>query len=227
MHASLLIVAGVLLALEQRHRTGKGQRVDISLLDAALHLQSDFLTYALNGWDYHSGPLEDQPYGSYGTKDSRIALAHAPMATLSGLLEEPELAGISEAEQFSRRAEIREIVQRRLVTRTTQEWLEIFEPAGIWCAPLRTYDEVLDSQIVLTSAKRWELQHPTAGKVTTIAPPVSLSASPGTLRRNPPMLGEHSIEVLRELGYQDAEIETMKREGVTQPHQATTVGREG
>jgi crotonobetainyl-CoA:carnitine CoA-transferase CaiB-like acyl-CoA transferase len=201
------------LALQQRALSGRGQRVETSLLDAAFHLQVDFLTYALNGWRYAEGPTEDQPYGIFPTKDGNLALAHAELEALARLLEEPALATIPAKERLTRGAEIRALVERGLRRRPAREWLEILERAGIWCAPVSTYDEVLDLRQVLTDDRRWELDHRTAGRVATLGVPVTLSASPAELRRSPPLLGEHTGEILLELGFAEAEIEAMRADG--------------
>lgn len=213
MHASLLMVIGILLALQQRALSGRGQRVETSLLDAAFHLQVDFLTYAMNGWRYHEGPTEDQPYGIFPTKDGRLALAHAELEPLAELLVEPALASIPAKERLTRGVEIRALVERGLLRRPTREWIEILERAGIWCAPVSTYDEVLDPGQVLTNDRRWELDHRTAGRVATLGVPVALSTSPARLRRPPPLLGEHTREILRDLGFDQAEIDAMRKDG--------------
>lgn len=214
LHASLLIVLGILLALQHRQRTGRGQRVDTSLLESAIHLQTELLTYAMNGWNYNAGPIHDQPYGIYQTKDGYLALGHAVLKDLTELLNEPRLAEILESERFLRGPQIRTLVQAKLLTRTVHEWLQILEPAGIWCAPVSSYDDVLAPDGVLTPDNCWHFEHPVAGNITTVAPPISLSESPAQLRRVPPSLGEHTCEILTELSFDSDEIEAMREAGV-------------
>jgi len=213
LHASLLIVVGILLALQHRQLTGRGQKVETSLLASAFHLQSDFLSYAMNGWNYGKDAPEDQPYGLFATKDGQLALGHASTEVLAKIRDDPRFASFQPADQFSKGGESKRLVAEHMKRRTTKEWLETLEPIGVWCAPVSTYDEVAKDRAILTEENRWSFDHPVAGKIWSLAPPVSLSETHPSVRRPPPKLGEHTIELLEACGLKASEIDAMKERG--------------
>ncbi len=219
-HGAALLAIGVLAALRGRDHTGKGCRVDVSLLAAALDLQVEPLTYYLNGGllqpRSRSGlvtTFHQAPYGIYPTSDGWIAVSLSPIARLAELTGSAALAGFRDEERYARREEISAALGDVLRTRTTRDWLEILRSADLWCAPVNTYAEVVaDPQVQWTRAVL-EIDHPRAGRVRLLAHPIRYNGEPPPVVRRPPLLGEHTDEVLRELGYASSDIERMRGDG--------------
>jgi crotonobetainyl-CoA:carnitine CoA-transferase CaiB-like acyl-CoA transferase len=172
-HASLLIVVGILLALQHRQSTGRGQKVETSLLASAFHLQSDFINYAMNGWNYGKDAPEDQPYGLFATKDGQLALGHASTEVLAKIFDDPRFSAFEPGDQFAKGKEIKRLVAEHMKRQTTRQWLEALEPMGIWCAPVSTYDQVANDKTILLEEDRWSFDYPAAGKIWSLAPPVT------------------------------------------------------
>jgi crotonobetainyl-CoA:carnitine CoA-transferase CaiB-like acyl-CoA transferase len=219
-HGAALLAVGVLAALRGRDQTGAGCRVDVSLLAAALDLQIEPLTYYLNG-----GPLQprsatglattfhEAPYGVYETRDGWVAVSLSSIARLAELTGSTRLAAYRDEERFSRREEISAAIGEALRTRTSREWLETLGGAGLWCAPVNGYIEVMADPQVQRAGTFLEVDHPRAGRVRLLAHPIRYNGEPPPLRRRPPLLGEDTDEVLRELGYEDDEIQLLRADG--------------
>jgi crotonobetainyl-CoA:carnitine CoA-transferase CaiB-like acyl-CoA transferase len=99
-------------------------------------------------------------------------------------------------------------------TRTTQEWIDFLVPRGVWVAPIRTHEEVFADPAVQAADAVEDIEHPVAGRVRLLRFPVELSSGRATVERPPPMPGEHAEEILRELGYPDAEARRLREQRV-------------
>ncbi len=221
-HGAALLAIGVLAALRGRDSTGKGCRVDVSLLASALDLQIEPLNYYLNGGRLQprsrpelSTVFHEAPYGIYRTGDGWIAVSLSSVARLAERTGSAALAAVHDEERYARREEISAALAEVLRTRATGEWLEIFRPAGLWCAPVRGYAEVVADPQVQWNRTFIEIDHPRAGRVRLLGHPIRYNGEPPPLSRRPPLLGEHTDEVLRELGYATADIERLRQNGVT------------
>ena len=106
-----------------------------------------------------------------------------------------------------------EIIRPVMHNKTTDEWLEVLLAADIWCAPVKTMAEVVDDPQVKHLGMIQELEHPTAGTLRVVRHPVFYSDHQPTIRRHPPLVGEHTTEVLEELGYSSEQITGMRGEG--------------
>ncbi len=220
-HGAALLALGVLAGLLERGRTGHGLRVEVSMLRAALDLQLEIVTYFLNGAQmrksstslatmYHPGP-----YGIYETKDGYLALSMTLLPILQQALDLPELAPYATVPyNFAAREEIARVLEPVLRTRTTTEWLEALVPRGVWAAPVLTHAEAFADPAVQAADVVEEIAHPVAGRVRLLRFPLEFSTGRATMRRPPPMPGEHAAEILRELGYTQADIVRLQHQGV-------------
>lgn len=222
-HGAALLALGVLAALVERGRTGRGLHVDVSMLRAALDLQIESATYWLNGAPLAKSatPLASMfhppPYGVYETRDGWLALSLAPLATLAGALELPALAAFAtDAWNFAAREEIARLIEPVLRRRTTKEWIDHLLPHGIWAAPVQTYAETFADPAVQSADAVEEVTHPVAGAVRLLRFPLELSSGRATVRRPPPMAGEHTAEILEACGYAAEEIAALRAEGAIQ-----------
>lgn len=216
------IVYGILAALYARERTGRGQRVDVCLLNALLSLQTQEITTYLNGGGLPvrsasgiSSPYVGAPYGLYRTADGFIAIAMNPVNRLARLVG---LDGFEECDSnniMEGRDEIRERFARVFIQRSTATWLAELLAADIWCAPLYTYADVERDPQVCINEMIVRYEHPSAGTVRAVGIPVKFSETPGAISRPAPRLGEHGVEILRDLaGCTDEEIERLRVERV-------------
>lgn len=226
IYSSMVIVVAVTTALYHAKQTGEGQRVAVDLLSSAIHLQSQEFSYYLNTGELpkracnHSGhTLQPAPYGIYKT-----ANGHMVLSTNAGdrpeLLE--QLLGVntlmplmgSEQKNMANREEIFEIVQEQICKMPTEYWLDQFNAVGIWCGKVNTYETLKSDPQVLHNGIIKDVPHPVAGTHKAIGTPIYYSATPPTIRRPCPGLGEHNEEILQSLGYTKSEIQQLREKGV-------------
>jgi crotonobetainyl-CoA:carnitine CoA-transferase CaiB-like acyl-CoA transferase len=219
-HGATLLALGVLAALLERQRTGQGLHVEVSMLRAALDLQLEIVTYFLNGARMEKSPsslasmFHPGPYGVYETKDGHVVLSMSPLGALQQALDSPELAPYASVpHNFAAREEIAAICERIMRTRTTAEWVEFLVPRGVWAAPVYDHARTFADPAVQAADVVEEVEHPVAGPVRLLRFPVELSSGRAEVRRPPPMPGEQTDEILRELGYADEEIRRLRTQG--------------
>jgi len=226
MTAGLYSVIGIQAALAVRDRTGEGQLVDISLLEAQIgwltNLAGSF--FATGQEPPRLGNLHPTitPYQPLQTKDGRIILAVGSerlwgrLCRVLGIEEtvgrDPRYA--TNRDRNRHRAELMEILSEVLSQHETAYWLPRLEEAGIPSGPICGVADALGDPQVQARGGVVELAHPLAGLVRSLGNPVHLSETPPAYHRAPPLLGEHTDDVLEGLGYEPEAIEGLRAEGV-------------
>ncbi|SHE38928.1 Crotonobetainyl-CoA:carnitine CoA-transferase CaiB [Seinonella peptonophila] len=213
---------GILAALFYRERTGKGQKVEVNMLNAIMDMQVQELTVYLTAGikpERTEEPLAHTlltaPYGIYKTKDDYLTLAIGPIHVLGEALDNDRLRSFTEwNDGMVHRDEIYRIVASILPTKTTKEWIEILDQYNFWCGPVYDYEDLIHDPQVKHNEMIVEMDHTTEGKLKLLGIPILFSNSPGTIRLQPPLVGEHTVEILQSIGYSQDEIAQMKESGV-------------
>ncbi|WP_432878971.1 CaiB/BaiF CoA transferase family protein [Kribbella sp. CA-245084] len=212
---------GVLAALLHRERTGEGQLVQVNMLDAVIALQMQELSVHTVGGvpqtrsdEVHAHSYIRAPYGIFTTADGYISLAFANLPVLAEVLDAPQLAGLdAERDGFARRDEIAAAVSAALRRETTEHWLLKLRERGVWCGPVLSYDDLRTDPQVLHNESFVTYEHPTEGTVTTPGFPYRFSRTPAEVHRPAPLVGEHTDELLTELGLSPAKRRALFERG--------------
>lgn len=208
--AGIYATMGILLALQARQRTGRGQKVDVSLLDG----QVSFLTYQA-GIYFGTGKTPTRkgnqhptivPYETFKARDRYFNLAVGNdrlWVQFCDLLGRQDLKEKfpTNPERVKRHDELFPILQEIFAGQTVDDWLTLFEKAGIPCGPVYSVAEVLEHPQIKAREMVVERPHPKLGKVKMTGVPIKLSDTPGEAGAAPPLHGQHTEEILRELGY--------------------------
>jgi crotonobetainyl-CoA:carnitine CoA-transferase CaiB-like acyl-CoA transferase len=215
----------VLAALARRERSGEGEYIDIGMLDVQIAaLANQAMNYLVSGRvPKRTGNRHPniQPQDVFACADGDMVLAvgnDSQFAKLCEVLGTPELA---RDERFAKNAArvrnldvLMAILQAKFRERDRGHWVDALDAAGVPCGPINTIPEVFEDPQVKHREMRIEVPHPLAGRVPLVASPMRFREAPLKHERPPPLLGEHSAEILRELGIGDAEIEQLKTNGV-------------
>ncbi len=220
-HGAVLAALGIIAALFDRQKTGRGHKVESSLLNAALDLQIEPLNYYLNKgplWKPISSGLatrfHEAPYGVYETADGWITLSLNPVEKLKQAFNSPAFEGFTKRDQMIRREEVDSVVASEMKKKTTKQWYEIFEKLDIWYSPANEYEDVENDPQVAWNKMILTMEHPVAGQIRTLSHPVRYDGKAPAIRMNPPRLGEHSEEILESIGYTTEEVKQMAERGI-------------
>jgi len=213
---------GVMLALYQRAKTGEGQKVEVNLLDSLIALQTPrVMEYFLTG---ENPPLtgRSSPFGApiqfFETKEGYINLSifldkfwHklCKATGIEHLAQDPRFA--TNADRMKNRKELEKILGEVFLQKTSQEWQRILDAHDVPNGPINTYKDMFKDPQVQHNQIAVELDHEVLGKMRYVGLPFHLKGTPGRPRCAPPMVGEHTVEILTGLGLEEREIEELKR----------------
>jgi formyl-CoA transferase len=223
--AGLYTLSGILAALHVRQTTGRGQRVDVSLLESALawlaNVGQNYLVSGQPPKRYGNAHPNVVPYQVFQAADKPLALAvgnDRQFRTFCAIAGAPDLADDGRFRTNSARLTNRDalipLVADLIATRPANEWLRELNDAGVPAGPINTVPQALADPQVAALGLLHTLPHPTAGSIQVIGPPMRLSETPVAPRFAPPRHGEHTDAVLHDvLGLSDTEVARLRREG--------------
>ncbi len=224
--AGLMVGKAIVTALFARERSGVGQKIDTSLLEAEvaclIPYGSDYLATGKVPGRWGNAHPNIVPYQAFNTLDGYMVVGAASEGNWQRLcqaVEKPELANdprfSSNAQRVAHREELIAILQELFRQRGTADWIKLLGDAGLPCAPVNTIDKVFADSQVLRRKMLLEVEHPTAGTVRMAGMPIKFSGTPASLRLPPPLLGQHSEEILRSwLGMPEERIRDLKRKKI-------------
>jgi crotonobetainyl-CoA:carnitine CoA-transferase CaiB-like acyl-CoA transferase len=223
--SGLYLAVGILVALHDRDRTGVGRWVHTSLLESMIAM----MDFQAARWtiDRQIPPQEGNhhptsvPMGCFASADGYVNIGAAGGRLLDGLCQVIGLPGIpadprfdSPAKRSANRAELNALIGDRLRTRSTAEWVEALNQAGVPCGPVYRMDEVFADPQVEHLAMTEPVQHPALGRLDIVRNAVRMTDGPATVRAPSPGIGADTDAVLTELGYPREEIDRLRAQGV-------------
>jgi crotonobetainyl-CoA:carnitine CoA-transferase CaiB-like acyl-CoA transferase len=216
----------ILAALLHRERTGQGQKVECSLLEsgvaAMMNAATAYLVAGAVQGRWGSAHESLVPYQAFKARDGyliigagndRLWKAFCEVLGAPEWTDDPRFD--SNLKRVERREELVRLIEERLQARGRDDWIVAFAAAGLPTGPINTVDQVFEDPQVLHRGMAQEIEHPTAGRVKLVGIPVKFTATPGEIRLPPPLLGQHTEEVLTGLlGLTAQEIAALRTEGV-------------
>ncbi|MFZ6769430.1 CaiB/BaiF CoA transferase family protein [Undibacterium sp. Di26W] len=212
----------VMAALTHRDRTGEGQYIDMALLDVQVamlaNMNMNYLASDSAPKRWGNAHPNIVPYQTFATTDGHIIVAAGNDGQYKKFVQaggQPELADDPRFSTNPKRVEHRDVLVPILADmvkrKTKQEWISLLEDAGVPCGPINTLDEVFENPQVQAREMQFNLPHPTAGQVKLVASPMKMSATPPRYASAPPLLGQHTDDILSGLlGYSEARLKDLK-----------------
>jgi crotonobetainyl-CoA:carnitine CoA-transferase CaiB-like acyl-CoA transferase len=224
MTTGLYATIGILAALQARAQTGRGQLLDLALVES----QVSWLTSLVPAY-FFTGKLPERlgnahpmlvPYRVYQARDRAFNVGvgtEALWQRFCQAIDRPDLAKDarfqSNADRVTNRQELEPILDAHFAQRDADEWLRRLKEARIPCGPVNTLADILSDEHFLARGGLLEMDHPLAGELPMLANPIHFSETPPTYKRHPPLLGQHTEEVLAEVGYSAVEIAAFQGSG--------------
>ena len=218
--------SAILAALIHRAQTGEGQAIDLALLDVQVatmaNVASNYLISGVPPKSWGNASPNIVPYQTFKASDGWIIVAtgndsqfrHFVEAGGQAMLaDDPRFA--SNPERVTHRELLVPLLQSMVAQKTKQEWISLLEAAGVPCGPINNFQEVFENEQVQARGLKMTLAHPLAGQVPLVRSPMRLSKTPVVEKSAPPLLGEHTREILqKDLGMDDAKIAHLEALGI-------------
>ena len=218
--------SAILAALIHRDQTGEGQAIDLALLDVQVatmaNVASNYLISGVPPKSWGNASPNIVPYQTFKASDGWIIVAtgndsqfrHFVEAGGQAMLaDDPRFA--SNPDRVTHRELLVPLLQSMVAQKTKQEWISLLEAAGVPCGPINNFQEVFENEQVQARGLKMTLTHPLAGQVPLVRSPMRLSKTPVVEKSAPPLLGEHTREILqKDLGMDDAKIAHLEALGI-------------
>ncbi len=224
--AGVYTALSALAALIAREKTGRGQFIDTALLDGqltwVLNIVSSYFATGQRPPKRGNNHPTITPYEPFNAADKPFIIGVGSERLWARFVEVMGIADTigadprytTNADRLQHRQELHEALEAIFVTQPAEHWLSLFRPLGIPCGPINHLDETLNDPHVQARGMVQEMQHPVAGEIRVLGNPVHLSDTPVSYRLAPPTLGQHTDDILRSLGYDDAAIARLRDAGV-------------
>jgi crotonobetainyl-CoA:carnitine CoA-transferase CaiB-like acyl-CoA transferase len=229
INAGILAALGIVSALVARSTTGRGQIVETSLMEAAIQQTywqaAIFFATGKNSGPTGSAHILTAPYQAFPTQDGWINIGGANQSNwerIVKVIERPELAADprfrSNNDRMKNLAALTPLIAERLKARPSADWIREFEAAGVPVGPVNKIGDMLGDPQVHARDMVVEVDHPRAGRVKALGHPIKFSETKTETSRPAPLLGEHTREVLAQLGFTTGQVEALINEGAVACH---------
>lgn len=224
--AGLMLGNAITAALFAREKSGVGQRIDTSLLEAEIasliNVGSNYLVGGTVPARWGNAHPNIVPYQNFKTADGYLVIGVASEVIWKRFCQAIGRSELTDDRRFAdnskrvqNRAELVSLLSEMFLKRNNQAWFDRLTAAEVPCAPVQSIDQVFQAPQVLHRDMLMEVEHPTAGKVRMAGMPVKFSLTPASVRLPPPLLGQHNTEILKSwLGMNAEAIEELKREKI-------------
>ena len=226
LFTGMYATSAILAALIHRDRTGEGQSIDLALLDVQIatmaNVASNYLISGSSPKRWGNASPNIVPYQTFKAADGWMIVAAGNDSQFRHFVQtggEEHLADnplfATNPDRIRHRDSLIPLLQVMALKKTKAEWIDALDHAGVPCGPINNFEEVFTNEQVIARNIKMEMPHPTGGTVPLVRSPMHLSATPVVEHRPPPLLGEHTNEILKErLNLTEADIDALKNKGV-------------